>query len=65
MLGGAGRYFYDRRRGLAKTAGLLGAAYLAGQYAVRRLEEIREKVVRDNVAREKYVHNKAECGHTD
>jgi peroxin-3 len=46
-------YVYDRRKGFAKLAGAVGGAYLAGQYAVKRLEEVRENLVQDRTAKEK------------
>jgi len=48
---------YDRRKGLAKFAGVVGGAYLAGHYAIQRLEEVREKVVQERTAKDKYVHS--------
>jgi len=44
---------YQRRKGLLKTVGLLGGLYLAGRYALERLEEMRELVAREKTAREK------------
>ncbi|EJD42092.1 Peroxin-3 [Auricularia subglabra TFB-10046 SS5] len=46
------RYVYDRRRGLALTAGVVGSVYLLGRYVVARLEEIRDKVLQDRAARD-------------
>ncbi|KAF8597589.1 hypothetical protein BDV93DRAFT_369641 [Ceratobasidium sp. AG-I] len=40
-------YVYDRRRGLLTTAGVVGAGYVVGQYVVARLEEVRDKFMRD------------------
>lgn len=47
-------FFYKRRRGLATAVGFAGAFYLAAQYVMERLEEIREQVVEEKTAREKY-----------
>jgi peroxin-3 len=52
MIHSARNYLYDRRRGLAKTAGVVGGAYLIGRYVVERLEEVREKVMLERVARD-------------
>lgn len=46
-------YLYQRRRGLATAAGVVGAVYLAGRYILERLEEVREQVVQEKTAREK------------
>ncbi|KDQ09203.1 hypothetical protein BOTBODRAFT_58844 [Botryobasidium botryosum FD-172 SS1] len=59
------KYAYERRRGIATTVGFLGAAYLAGQYVVARLEEYREQVVQDRAAREnlrrRFQQNQEDC----
>ncbi|KAG8735443.1 peroxin [Ceratobasidium sp. 414] len=47
MFEGIRNYFYDRRRGLLTTAGALGAGYVTGQYILARLEEVRDKFMRD------------------
>ena len=48
-------WIWDRRRGLLTTAGFLGGFYLLSQYVWLRLEEIRDKVMQDRSAKEKYV----------
>lgn len=50
-------YLYQRRKGLATAAGFVGGLYLAGRYLMERLEEVREQVVQEKTAREKYVEN--------
>jgi peroxin-3 len=55
MFGSIGSYIYDRRRGLLKSAGVIGTLYLAGKYAIQRLEEIKEAVITERNAKEKYV----------
>lgn len=51
------RYLYDRRRGFAKTAGLVGGAYFVGRYVVERLEDVKEKVMQERLARDGSVQN--------
>lgn len=53
MLGAIGSYLYDRRRGLLKSAGVIGTLYVAGKYAIQRLEEIKEAVLIERNAKEK------------
>lgn len=47
------KWAYDRRRGLLSTAAVVGGTYLAGHYALRKLEELREQLVEDKTAKEK------------
>lgn len=53
MLQSIANYFYDRRRGLAKTAGIFGGTYLVGRYVSARLEEVKEKVMQERLARDR------------
>lgn len=46
-------YLYDRRRGLTKVVGVFGAAYLVGRYVSERLEEVKEKVMQERLARDR------------
>ena len=46
-------YVYDRRRGLLTTAGVVGAGYVVGQYVVARLEEVRDRFMRDRGDKDK------------
>ncbi len=48
-------WIWERRRGLLTTASFLGGFYLLTQYVWGRLEEIRDKVIQDRAAKEKYV----------
>jgi hypothetical protein len=53
MLQSLAGYAYERRRGLAKTCGVVGGVYLVGRYVVNRLEEVRDKVIQERVARDR------------
>jgi peroxin-3 len=55
MIQTVSNYFYDRRRGLTKTAGILGGAYLVGRYVRDRLEEVKDKVMQERLARDRCV----------
>ncbi|KAJ8590699.1 hypothetical protein M405DRAFT_815631 [Rhizopogon salebrosus TDB-379] len=52
MLDAARKYVYDRRRGLFETSAVLCGAYAVSRYVNERLEEVKEKVVRERTARE-------------
>ncbi|CAE6496422.1 unnamed protein product [Rhizoctonia solani] len=47
MLENTRNYLYDRRRGLLTTIGGLGVGYVTGQYIVARLEEVRDRIMRE------------------
>jgi peroxin-3 len=47
-------YVYERRKRLARTAGVVGGLYLAGRYASARIADMRDRVREDRSAREKY-----------
>ncbi|KAF8688663.1 Peroxin-3, partial [Rhizoctonia solani] len=47
MLESTRNYLYDRRRGLLATVGGLGVGYVTGQYIVARLEEVRDRIMRE------------------
>jgi peroxin-3 len=49
-------YLYERRRGLAKTAGVLGGVYFASSYAAARLQDMREAMVEERNAKDKCAH---------
>ncbi|KAI6039935.1 Peroxin-3-domain-containing protein [Pisolithus marmoratus] len=46
------RYVYDRRRGLLDTVMTMGTAYAASAYLRDRLEEVKQNVMKQRVARE-------------
>jgi peroxin-3 len=55
MLKSVKTYLYDRRKGLSKAAGFAGGAYLVGRYISERLEEVKERVAQERLARDKYA----------
>jgi hypothetical protein len=55
MLQSMKTYVYERRRGLGKSAAVVGGVYLVGRYVTERLEEVRDKVVQDQIARDRCV----------
>lgn len=46
-------YFCERRRALATAAGVAGGLYLLGHYVIERLEEARDNLMQDRIARDK------------
>ncbi|KAG1749450.1 Peroxin-3-domain-containing protein [Suillus lakei] len=52
MFDAARKYVYDRRRGLFETSVVFCGAYAVSRYVNERLEEVKEKVVKERVARE-------------
>ncbi|KAG8732875.1 peroxin, partial [Ceratobasidium sp. 428] len=68
MFEGIRNYLYDRRKGLLTVAGTLGTGYVAGQYVLARLEEVRDKFMRergdkDNLVR-RFQQNVQDCTFT-
>jgi peroxin-3 len=53
MLENTRNYLYDRRRGLLTTVGGLGVGYVTGQYIIARLEEVRDRIVRERGDKDK------------
>lgn len=45
-------YLYNRRKGFTKTVGVFGGAYLITRYVSERLEEVKEKVMQERLARD-------------
>ena len=54
MFNSVTNYVYDRRKRLARTAGVVGGLYLVGQYASARIADMRDRVQEERLAREKY-----------
>jgi peroxin-3 len=46
-------YVRERRRGLAVVAGVAGGVYLIHQYATSKIQEIQDRLVQTQTAREK------------
>jgi peroxin-3 len=55
MLDSVSNYLSERRKGFARSAGVVGGLYLVGQYAAARVADMRDTVLEKRVAREKYV----------
>lgn len=55
MFSSVKKYFSERKRTILSATAFIGGTYLAGHYALRRLEEMREKMVEDKTAKEKLV----------
>ena len=53
MLQSVKTYVYERRNGLARTAGFVGGAYLLQHYVSDRLEELKVKLDEERIARER------------
>ena len=54
MLTTVKRYVAERRKGLVKAVGFVGAVYVAAQYVRDRLEEVKDKVTQERLARERF-----------
>ncbi|GBE89878.1 hypothetical protein SCP_1702040 [Sparassis crispa] len=52
MLDSLTHYLHERRRGMTRAAGYVGAAYLITHYVRERLDDIRTAVLQDRLARE-------------
>jgi peroxin-3 len=46
-------YLYQRRRGLAKTAGVVSGIYVLGRYVSHRLDTMRGTFVEERAAQDK------------
>ena len=55
MINSVKNYISDHRRGLAKAVGVVGGTYLIGRYVIERLEEAKEKVMQERLARDGWV----------
>lgn len=55
MFAATRRWFRRNRTPLAVTVGLVGAGYVVTQYVVSKLNEARERMSSDRIAKEKYA----------
>lgn len=55
MLDAIQRYVYGRRRGLVQSGAFLCGSYALSTYVNERLEEMKDKVLRNRFARDKCV----------
>lgn len=49
------KYLNERRGGFLKIGGFVGGGYLAARYISERLEDVKNRVMQDRVARDKCV----------
>jgi peroxin-3 len=54
MISATRRWLRRNRNGIAIGAGVIGATYLAGQYVLGKIQEARERMQMDRIAKEKY-----------
>ena len=55
MIAATRRWVRRNRGGIAIGAGVIGAGYLAGQYVVGKIQEARQRMGEDRIAKEKCV----------
>ena len=55
MLNSVSNYLYERRTKFARTAGVAGGLYLVSQYVTASIADMRDAVLEQRAAREKYV----------
>ena len=55
MIAATRRWVRRNRTGIAISAGVIGAGYLAGQYVVSKIQEARQRMGEDRIAKEKYA----------
>lgn len=53
MIDATRRWFRRNRTGLAVGAGILGAGYVATQYVVTKINEARQRMSSEHIAKEK------------
>lgn len=57
MLSATRRWFQRNRTPIAIGAGVIGAGYFATQYLLSKLNDARERMSSDRIAKEKYVYH--------
>jgi hypothetical protein len=55
MISATRRWLRRNRNGIAIGAAVVGGTYLAGQYVLGKINEARERMQMDRIAKEKYV----------
>ena len=55
MIAASRRWLKRNSRGIAIGAAVVGSTYLAGQYVVGKIQEARQRMSDERVAKEKYV----------
>ena len=55
MIEATRRWFRRNRTNIAVGGALVGATYLAGQYAVGKIQEARQRMTEERIAKEKCV----------
>jgi peroxin-3 len=53
MISATRRWLKRHRTGIAIGAGVVGATYLAGQYVIGKINEARERMQMDKIAKDK------------
>ena len=61
MISATRRWLRRNRNGIAIGAGVVGATYLAGQYILGKVNEARERMQMDKIAKDKYVEPFNHC----
>lgn len=56
MIGATQRWLKRNRNFIAVGAGVVGVGYLAGQYVIGKVNEARQRMSDDRIAKEKYYH---------
>ncbi|KAK5119973.1 hypothetical protein LTR85_007049 [Meristemomyces frigidus] len=68
MIATTRRWFRRNRTNLAIGAGVIGAGYLAGQYVVGKIQEARQRMSEDRIAKEnlrrRFEQNQGDCTYT-
>ncbi|KAK5716253.1 peroxin [Elasticomyces elasticus] len=68
MIEASRRWFRRNRTNIAIGAGLVGASYLAGQYVVGKIQEARQRMTEDRIAKEnlrrRFEQNQEDCTYT-
>ena len=55
MISATRRWLRRKRTGLVIGFGVVGIGYIAGQYVLSKITEVRERMAGDRIAKEKYT----------